>query len=158
MPTGQYKRTDKHAGENHGMWKGASASYYAKHIWVSNHFGKANKCEECKCNIIPFGIKRYFEWSNISGRYIRKRQDWKMLCKKCHAKKDILLKPRGEKQGSSKLTEKEVLEILTLKNINPSIKNTEIAKRMEVNKSTINRIIRRITWKHVLVPFINLNN
>lgn len=37
---------------------------------------------------IPEGKKRYFQWANISGEYLRIVSDWKQLCVKCHKKFD----------------------------------------------------------------------
>jgi len=66
-------------------WKGDDASYFAKHMWILKHYGKANKCENpnCKCK----NPKR-FEWANISGQYKRGRDDYMMLCPSCHRKMD----------------------------------------------------------------------
>jgi hypothetical protein len=66
--------------EKHPQWKGDNASYTAIHAWVYRHFGKADKCENCTNK-----DHKRFEWANISGEYKRVREDWKMLCSKCHA-------------------------------------------------------------------------
>jgi hypothetical protein len=66
-------------GETHYEWKGESASYGAKHQWMHNYFGSADHCE-----INPSHRARRFEWSNISGRYLRERSDWRQLCPSCH--------------------------------------------------------------------------
>lgn len=149
MPTGQYTRTEMHAGENHGMWKGDKAGYTAKHMWIQRQFGKADRCEECGLDKLPVGMKRYFDWVNLDGKYSRNRETWKKMCKKCHTKLEMHRISRGEKQGSSKLTEIQVIEIRNMKDKNPNIFNTRIAKMFNVNKSTINRILRRVTWAHI---------
>lgn len=58
------------------------------------------------------------------------------------------MKARGEKSGLSKLTEENVVSIHTMNKagINPQI----IAEFYNVNKLTINNILRGNTWKHVL--------
>jgi hypothetical protein len=75
---GDYIPTVKPTGNAHGLWKGDDASYAAKHMWVGKHFGKAERCE-----IDPSHTGR-FEWSNISGKYLRQRSDWRQLCASCH--------------------------------------------------------------------------
>jgi hypothetical protein len=70
-------------GENARAWKGMNAGYVAKHLWIIKHYGKASKCELC---VKP--AKRY-EWSNISGEYLRDRSDYRMLCPSCHRKEDF---------------------------------------------------------------------
>ena len=66
------------------QWKGEDASYAAKHMWVSYHFGKATHCESCGTT-----KKRKYHWSNISGQYLRDRDDWQQLCVPCHKQYDL---------------------------------------------------------------------
>ena len=70
--------------EKHHFWKGEKASYGAKHIWMKNNHGKANKCENNPKH------KGFFEWANLSGKYLRKRSDWKMLCHSCNQRGDYI--------------------------------------------------------------------
>ncbi len=67
----------KFKNENHWNWRGNDVSYKSLHSWISRNYGKANKCDDCK-------IEKNIEWANISKNYKRERNDWKMLCKKCH--------------------------------------------------------------------------
>lgn len=69
-------------------WRGDNASYRSKHTWVERRMGKANHCEECGLNEIPLGMKRYFQWANISREYKREVSDWKQMCVKCHINYD----------------------------------------------------------------------
>jgi len=78
-------------------WKGESAGYVAKHLWLIKHYGKANKCDNPDCSypkIVNAGRevldrpKRY-EWANISGEYKRERLDYIQLCPSCHRKWDM---------------------------------------------------------------------
>ena len=71
-------------GDKHPNWKGDKAKYLTKHIDIYRKYGKANKCENKKCP----GICKQYEWSNISGEYLRKRSDYRMLCISCHRKCD----------------------------------------------------------------------
>ena len=71
-------------GSENGMWKGESASYAAKHIWMVNAFGRPQKCDNCHTT-----EKRMYHWANISGTYKRERDDWLRLCVPCHKSNDI---------------------------------------------------------------------
>lgn len=73
---------------NNYLWKSDKASYRTKHKWIILRLGKANHCELCKLSLIPKGKKRYFDWCNISGKYIRNEHDWIQLCRICHRKLD----------------------------------------------------------------------
>ena len=86
-------------GENHYNWKGKLASYFAKHIWLKTHFGKASKCENPNCvyprknaaGSILKKPKRY-DWALIRGReYEHKRENFIQLCPSCHKKYDLCL-------------------------------------------------------------------
>ena len=74
--------------EKHLLWKGDEAGYSAIHKWLIRKLGQPRKCDGCGTT----EAKR-FEWANISGEYKRDFDDWKRLCKKCHAKFDKI----GEK-------------------------------------------------------------
>jgi len=67
--------------EKNPKWKGDKVGYYALHLWIYRKFGKPIKCEICH------GIKN-LEWSNKSGKYLRYRNDWQRLCRKCHRNYD----------------------------------------------------------------------
>ena len=54
---------------------------------------------------------------------------------------------KGEKNGSAKLKEKEVVEIKKL--LNFGMKHKEIAKKFNIGTSSIHRIAQNITWKHI---------
>jgi hypothetical protein len=65
-------------------WKGDSASYVAKHMWIHKHYGKASICE-----IDSTHKGKRFEWANISGAYLRDRSDYRQLCPSCHRRSDF---------------------------------------------------------------------
>lgn len=73
-------------GANARAWKGEDASYYAKHMWIAKHYGKASCCENPKCKSVN---PKRFEWANISGEYHRDREDYKQMCPSCHRRMDI---------------------------------------------------------------------
>jgi hypothetical protein len=53
-------------------------------------------------------------------------------------------RPRGELHGLAKFTEEDVLYIRS-----SSLSRVDLSKKFNVNKSTIERIINRKTWKHI---------
>lgn len=84
------KRPDL-TGKNHPSWKGNKAGYLAIHSWMARTFGKANKCENPKCKYPRLSMRgklmrapKKFHWANKTGKYLRKRYDWMMLCPSCH--------------------------------------------------------------------------
>ena len=90
------KMVDKTKGVNHWNWKGGKVGYDALHTWLVREFGKAYKCEMKGC-IYPRNNARgelmknpkRYEWANITGKYLRKRKDWMMMCPSCHRKYDL---------------------------------------------------------------------
>lgn len=70
--------------EKHPRWKGQNVGYRALHRWVEKILGKAKRCVLCGLIKKPNGMKRYFQWANISREYRRIPEDWMQLCVKCH--------------------------------------------------------------------------
>lgn len=70
-------------GNKARRWKGNKASYFAKHMWIKKIGGKASRC-----SIDASHKAKRFEWSNISGKYLRKLSDYRQLCPSCHRKID----------------------------------------------------------------------
>jgi hypothetical protein len=62
-----------------GNFRGESAGYMAKHIWVKNNKGIANNCIDCK----ESGKNKY-EWSNVDHKYRRVLEDYVSRCTQCH--------------------------------------------------------------------------
>lgn len=75
-------------GKKHFNWQGEKASYRSKHKWIIRQMGKANHCEHCGLDKMPKGMKRYFQWANISRKYRRDVLDFISLCVKCHKRYD----------------------------------------------------------------------
>jgi DNA-binding NarL/FixJ family response regulator len=55
--------------------------------------------------------------------------------------------PRGERQGSAKLTEPEIVEIRRLKS--RGVSNEEIASQFNIHPGHVKNIARRVCWRHV---------
>jgi len=84
------------SGEDHPQWKGEKAGYVPKHSWLYRHYGKAHKCDNPNCKYPRKNSKgtiltspKNFQWSNISGKYLREREDWRQLCVSCHKLSDL---------------------------------------------------------------------
>ena len=82
-----WKKINPKKGKFHHCWKGENCSYSTKHKRLYSTFGKANKCENKNCT---YKNPKRFEWANISGKYLRDRSDWQMLCTKCHHLYDFI--------------------------------------------------------------------
>lgn len=76
------------------------AFYRFVHYWLKVNYGKATKCESDTCEEKS---KRY-EWSLIHpNKYEAKRENFRQLCKSCHAKYDIT--EESKKKISEKVKE-----------------------------------------------------
>lgn len=71
------------------MWKGEKAGYAAKHYWVLNRLGNADKCKNCNIKGRKNGTKWSIHWANISRKYLRDLSDWIALCVLCHKHYDM---------------------------------------------------------------------
>ena len=73
-------------GEKNASWKGDNVGLCALHKWLRNTFGKANQCESPGCS----GVSTYYNWAKIKGKeYLRRRDNFMMLCRSCHTKYDM---------------------------------------------------------------------
>lgn len=57
-----------------------NCGYMGKHRRIWKKLGKATHCENPNCSKKCL----HYEWANISGFYKEEKEDWKMLCCKCH--------------------------------------------------------------------------
>jgi hypothetical protein len=79
------KLSDAHLGkpslltqnENHWNWKGDDVGYDGLHRWLSSHYTK-KQCDFCGAN------DKKLDWANISDNYLRDRNDFLVLCRRCH--------------------------------------------------------------------------
>jgi len=62
------------------------------------------------------------------------------------ARKKPETRARGERQGSAKLTNKSVIEI---RESHPKITYNQLAGQYHVSRTTIVRIVKRESWKHI---------
>lgn len=55
------------------------------HYWLRALYGRANHCENKKCD----NDSKFFDWALIkSKKYTFNRNNFKMLCRRCHHKYD----------------------------------------------------------------------
>lgn len=106
MPVGVHNVRAR--GAAHSNWKGDSASYKAKHHWAARSFGRPSLCEKCGRTKAPNGDRRYFQWANVSGRYLRIRKDWMRLCAKCHGEMDRHIRRNSRLNSNNTSGEKNV--------------------------------------------------
>lgn len=86
----QNLRETRPSGKDSWAWKGDKVGKSALHNWVEKHKGKPKKCEHCGTT-----KAKQYDWANISGEYKRELNDFKRLCRSCHAKYDY---PRRSKK------------------------------------------------------------
>lgn len=116
-------------GNKSPSWKGDNIGYSAIHSWVRKNKSKIDACEKCHKN-------RKLEISNISGKYKRDIDDYEWLCIPCHRNKD-------NKNGFiAKVT------AVIIKKIKEDYKigifyQRELAKKYNLNQSTISRILNQ---------------
>ena len=84
-----YKRLSKLLEEKN---KNMVMTYSSVHFWIKKIAGKANHC--INCNLSKENAT--YDWSNISGKYKREKEDWQQLCRKCHILYDNTPKTRKE--------------------------------------------------------------
>ena len=81
--------------EKHPGYLGDKLSVVGAHAWARHHFEKSKTCDFCKTEDRPCKDGRsYLDWANKSGEYLRDRNDWYVLCRKCHINYDQQWKRR----------------------------------------------------------------
>lgn len=62
-------------------WPNEPQNYSYIHQWLGRTYGKADHCENPKCE----STSTRFEWAKLTDKpYARKRENFWQLCKKCH--------------------------------------------------------------------------
>lgn len=64
-------------GPENKLWKAKNQAYSTVHLQIDRLFNKGERCERC-------GAKENLQWSNKDHLYSLKREDWQVLCAKCH--------------------------------------------------------------------------
>lgn len=66
---------------HHKLWN--RLNYYELHNRIRRMYGEPRVCEECGTR-----NAKYYDWSNVSLKYKKSRNDWKRLCRPCHGRHD----------------------------------------------------------------------
>lgn len=75
---------------NQQLHQVSASEYTLIHMWLKQQFGRANKCELCGRTEVPVGKAVYFHWAKLKGKpYARERNNFWMLCFKCHKRYDV---------------------------------------------------------------------
>jgi hypothetical protein len=98
VPWNKGKVVTQTQNDKNPNWKGESASYQAKHMWVYGRLGKPDTCKHCNISGLT-GHK--IHWANISGEYKRVENDWVRLCAKCHEYFDWFLSGKERATGEN---------------------------------------------------------
>lgn len=77
--------------------KDMKMTYASVHQWIKRLKGKASHCENCGAK--DGGL--FYDWSNISGEYKRRIEDWQQLCRLCHVNFDMKNHGKSEKFRAS---------------------------------------------------------
>jgi len=109
MPQGVFRFPELHRlnvalskmGDKNPRWKGDDVSYIGLHVWVRRNLLKPDSCEMCKNKVDDLDL------ANISGKYLRKLDDWEWLCRKCHMKSDGRLKRLIIRNKKTIITERD---------------------------------------------------
>ena len=72
-------------------WKGNSGRKSNVHKWLDVNYGKPNFCEGCGTQ-----EDRIYDWANISGKYLRDREDFLRFCRTCHRRFDLTSEKRKQ--------------------------------------------------------------
>ena len=97
---------EKFKKEKHWNWVGKDIGYKGLHMWLTRNYIKPQDCEKC-------GSKQRLDWANKSGEYKRERDDWLVLCRKCHYNFDWGIKGNP----NSRVYKERKLKLLTELNI-----------------------------------------
>lgn len=76
-----YKYRNAQLEKEHHFWAGDNVSYSGIHHWVKKKYGQDMTCESCGFHT---NNKYQIHWANLTGKYLRTREDWARLCAKCH--------------------------------------------------------------------------
>ena len=70
--------TAAHKGEKNNWWRGDDVGYKGVHKWARLNVPTTGRCQICGDN------KKKLQIANISGKYLRRINDWLWLCVLCH--------------------------------------------------------------------------
>lgn len=108
------KSSYENTGKRHPQWKGKEVGYNTIHRWVQRYFGHPRQCTECNIDgKLNASGKWSIDWSNISGKYKRVKNDWRGLCRRCHYHNDQGQKKATVYVGNNKVELERMLQRLS---------------------------------------------
>ena len=93
--------------------------YSGIHMWVRRYL-PAKECSSC-------GATKYLHRANISGKYLRDINDWRVLCPSCHSEFD----------GKNKILKSDVERIIGLRKVGMTF--NQIADEYGVTRKAISK-------------------
>jgi hypothetical protein len=135
-----YRHGDPLAG-GPSRFRDERIGYHGRHLRVRRSLGKASEYACAECDVVAEQWAQTHETTGLEVSHYRP------LCISCHTTYDMPLKPRGESNGWSKLTVKEVREIKHA--LLAGVTCSELGRKYGVNHKAISQIKLGRTWKHV---------
>ena len=81
------------------FWRGNGVGYHGIHKWLYAYFGRANHCDNPKCE----GKSSTYQWAKLKEKtYQRNRENFIQLCTSCHRKYDFTEETRVKQSMAKK--------------------------------------------------------
>lgn len=81
-PWNNGKPNPKVAGIKNINWRGDNVSYSGLHKWVHRNYEWEKRCTNCD------KTEGKIDLANITGVYVRAKENWTILCRACHIQED----------------------------------------------------------------------
>lgn len=131
-------------GDQHFNWKGDLAKHAAIHTWLINHYGKANCCQNKRCE----GFSKTYEWALQKGKlYSHNISNYIKLCKSCHRKYDMTdeIRKKISKANIGRSISEQHKNILRerMKLHNPSFGGLSKEHKMKISKNNARNMLNK---------------
>lgn len=137
------KRLKGKIGKESMAFKGETAKSSSKHCWINKYYGKSDRCDNPKCS----GESKHYEWANLKNhKHTRKKEDYMMMCRKCHS---IFDKSKCCKNGHKRTNNSTKIR---------ANGNRECKVCLKISKEIykpIRRIVRSESWKILKYQFLH---
>lgn len=156
--TGVIRRLDRYVTNKNGVTsflKGCSSISQSLSLGYPrvSLLGRSEKVHRIVATAFLDNLNNYNQVNHIDGNKLNNNVNNLEWCtgkqNVAHAYKKGLRTPtKGTIHGMSKLSEKDVIEIRQMAS-EGGLKNYEIADLFNINTSTITKIVKRRTWRHI---------
>lgn len=124
---------------------GYSKEYFRIHAWLIYWHGRADKCENVKCQYVK---PKRFEWALIHGKkYERDRDSFMMLCCSCHRKYDFTEEQRSRMSKAKKGKPAKNKRAVILNGVKAFDSITEASLKTGLSTATIHNNINGLSKK-----------